>query len=248
MPPKKTAATVSSTPAPPKPYLLSSKTRAQLAASQPSSVPLAPVGVMAESSPPSAMPVPLAPVIVTSVPSVPESSPFKKADLNELAASAAKNLVNILASPSSHRSASVVSSVTSLSPASVGGNSRASISPGESSPSLEMQQMMQMMQQQMKDMMKNVELNVMRSINDVSNDVMKRVTVLMDQHDAELTSKVRRMVNDAKTYIPAPFITLEDNTTLHDYAEEENPSLHGSRNEGFSYKASENDEDDSENE
>src|SRR5271156_1584494 len=70
----------------------------------------------------------------------------------------------------------------------------------------------------------------------------------MDQHDAELTSKVRRMVNDAKTYIPAPFITLEDNTTLHDYAEEENPSLHGSRNEGFSYKASENDEDDSENE
>src|SRR5271156_1731595 len=247
MPPKKTAATVSSTPAPPKPYLLSSKTRAQLAASQPSSVPLAPVGVMAESSPPSAMPVPLAPVIVTSVPSVPESSPFKKADLNELAASAAKNLVNILASPSSHRSAGLVSSSTP-SPVAVGGNARTSISPGESSPALEMQQMMRMMQQQVKDMMKNVELNVMRSINDASNDVMKRVTVLMDQHDAELTSKVRRMVNDAKTYIPAPFITLEDNTTLHDYAEEENPSLHGSRNEGFSYKASENDEDDSENE
>jgi TolA-binding protein len=245
MPAKKTAATVSSTPAPPRPYLLSSKTRAQVAASQSSSVPLAPVGVMSESSSSSPMPVPSAPVIATSVPLVPESSPSKKADLNELAASAAKNLVNILASPSSLRSAS---SVTSPSPVSVGGNSRASISPGKPSHSLEMQQMMQMMQQQMRDMMKNVEENVMRSINNVSNDVMKRVTDLMHQHDDEITLKVNKMVSASTDFTHAPSITLDDNTTLHDYAEDDNSSLHGSRNEGFIYKATINDEDDSEDE
>ena len=230
MPPKKKDAQIAFTPAPPKPYLLAAKTRARLAASASSS------SAMAESPIPiiPAMPVPSAPVISNSVPLAPASSPAKRTDLDQLAASAAKNLVNILASPQLSRSPSASSSSSSPAPGPVGESSRTSISPGAPSPAQEMQQMVKMMQQ-MKEMVMNVESNVKRSVSDVSDEILQRVNILMGQRDAELTLRVDRMINglNKQEGVNGPTLILDDNTTLHDYAEEENASLNRSKSEGF---------------
>src|SRR5436853_179816 len=135
MPPKKNDANVTFTAAPTKPYLLSSRTRAQLATSSSSSALSAPDAA--------AMSVPSAPVMAES-------------------------------------------SSSSLDP----------------SPSL----------------------------NAVSTEVMKQVTIMLRQHDAELTSRVDMMMNSASTSNTndSPTVTLQDGTTLHDYDEETGMHAHDS--------------------
>jgi hypothetical protein len=111
-----------------------------------------------------------------------------------------------------------------------GESSRTSISPGAPTPAQEMQQMMRLMQKQMQDMMKNVESNMSRSLAAVSTDVMKQVTIMLRQHDAELTSRVDMMMNSASTSNTndSPTVTLQDGTTLHDYDEETGMHAHDS--------------------
>jgi hypothetical protein len=165
MPPKKDA-NVTFTPAPPKPYLLSSKTRARLAADSSS----ASSSSSADMSAPS-IPVSSPSAVAASEPLAPESSSSKPATLTDRVASTTRDLLNVLSSPPSRHSTSDASMAGPSSRAGspimtsrgmVGESARASISPGAPASTPDMQLMMNMMQQQMREMMRSIETNMTR--------------------------------------------------------------------------------------
>ena len=172
--------------------------------------------------------------------------------------SAARSVISELSSPLMQRSSSGVSALRSssgqsptgspaaMSSGRVGESSRASISPGARAPSDDPQLMMRMMQQQIAAMVKNFESAMSRSLTDVSKDVLDRVTIMMSQRDVELTSRVDKMLNDAKRAenMYDPNLTLDDGTTLHDYAEDADAPLlsPSARKEGVMQPVSVDDE------